>query len=133
MSEVQKIPGLTIDGGTLAGVFECRREVVKTINVSDLETLVADCKYVVARGDGKELLLTPALNTIEPLLPEGFVRVSRGVIVALGKIGSVVEHQNEAGGPRTTVFMVGGGDYDVSRRNRKNFRSAVKARSGGAE
>lgn len=121
------------EAGLISSVQEQRVAGLFKVGVADLESLRADQKYVMAKGAGREVMLEPALCSIEPLLPAGFIRVNRGVVVALSKITAVKEHENEAGGPRTTVFMAGGDAFDVSRRNRKAFRSAVKARNGGAQ
>ena len=127
MSKHIKTMGLTIENGVLQALSEKRHEVVKTISIDDLVSLEADSKYVVAIGGGHELLLSPSMVTMEPYLPDGFLRLSRSVIVALRAVSGHRIGVADTGGPRQTVTMADGSEFSISRREWPAVRDAVSA------
>lgn len=62
------------------------RDRIELVPVAAVRCFVADQKYVVARHDGGELLITDTLKDLEREFAERFIRIHRNALVAVDRI-----------------------------------------------
>ena len=90
------------------------------VDVREVDSFVADEKYVALRWREHELLIRESLDALEQrLAPFGFVRANRGVLV---RKGAIEAWDSEGGG---TLVLAGGERVPVSRRAARAVRAAL--------
>ncbi len=98
---------------------------LETMPMEDVRCFMAEQKYVLARGPGKELLLQESLKELESELADRFIRVHRNALVSRSHIVGL--HKEEEGSWRVELEGIDG-PVAVSRRHLAEVKQLLLSR-----
>ncbi len=98
------------------------RERLELVPVETVRCFVADQKYVIAKHDNGELLITDTLKELEREFTARFIRIHRNALVAL----DYIEHLDTTDGDARIRLRGGDAPLEVSRRHLAAVRKRLR-------